>query len=1123
MKKIFIFLNFVFLSFITYTQEFISSAYHKNFEVNEYNAQPQNWEVIQDDRGMMYFANADGVLEYDGKNWRKIKTNFAVRCIALDGKGRIYVGGQGNFGYLAPNKIGEMKYFSISSRMDISKLKSPPDVWYIKIKNNEVYFQIIKKILKFSPYSNEDSIFDDSKNNLDKIKVFKTKKEFTSIFNLKNKIIALENDGYLSYLENNKLIETPYNKFLFKKENVKDLNEFDDNKLLISVNKKLLIYDEEKDTLLNFKTEADDFFKKNLIYCCKRISDNKFSIGTRNGGVVIINKNGKVLDIFNKENILQDNTCFNQMHKDGISWLTLNIGISKIETGSAFRFLGEKNNVGSPILSMIKHKKILYISTFAGISYLEMDKIKDKTKKIKFIEIPNTIQPVWDFQEFYTKKDTILFAGKTDGLFIVKKTGLEKISSNSYITIKESLLDRNKLFAGSRKKVELLEYKNSKFELTKITDLDGVVLSIEEIPNGNIWVGTFFNFVFQLKKKNKSDKLPISEQYELCHYDTSNNLPTGRIKTYYVNDEMIFTTNKGIYKFDNKKEKFYKTDDYGKLFGKEKENPIYNLLIRKNGDIIADGASILIKQKDNSYITDRMFSRRISSLMVASMSELSDSIILFGTSTKGLCIYNTKKINKTPKFYNTSIRKVICGQDSLLFFGTNYNIKNESILMTTLKQEKHLIPILNYKDNSLNFTYASQFYEAQEEIKYAYKLENFDKEWSNWTEETKKEYTNLYEGKYIFKVKAINFYKNESTIATYEFEILPPWQRTNLAYLSYIILGFIFIFMIVKLYTKRLKEQNIKLENTVQERTKEIRKQNEQIMGKNAELEQQKEEILTQSEELLISNEEITLKNEMITSSITYAQTIQKAILPIDENMKKHFDFFNIFRPKDIVSGDFYWFTKLKIENKFFIFVAVVDCTGHGVPGAFMSMIGSRLLSEIVKERKIIDTAKILELLDDGIKKSLKQAQTENNDGMDLCLCRFEKMENENINVNFSGAKRPLFIYRDENNEIETIKPDRRSIGGKTKKRRTVDFTNQEFFIKNEDIIYLTTDGYIDQNNLERKRFGTKQFLEIMKKIARKNLQKQKEILEKELNNWMKIEKQRDDITVMGIKNIRLM
>jgi len=163
--------------------------------------------------------------------------------------------------------------------------------------------------------------------------------------------------------------------------------------------------------------------------------------------------------------------------------------------------------------------------------------------------------------------------------------------------------------------------------------------------------------VFQLKKKNKSDNLPISEQYELCHYDTSNNLPTGRIKTYFVNNEIIFTTDKGIYKFDDKKEKFYKTDDYGKLFGKEKENPIYDLLIRKNG----------------------MFSRRLSSIMTASMYELSDSIVLFGTSTNGLFIYNTKIDTRRLDYYNTSIREVICGQDSLLFFGTNYKIQNDSI------------------------------------------------------------------------------------------------------------------------------------------------------------------------------------------------------------------------------------------------------------------------------------------------------------------------------------------------------------------------------------------------------------------------------------------------------------
>ncbi len=1243
MKKIFTLFLAFFLSFLVYAQEFTSSAYHKNFSFKEYKAHPQNWAVTQDKRGIMYFGNTSGVLEYDGVNWRLLNNSFPTRDIIVDNKGQIYVCGAGGFGYLSPNKIGEMKYISLSSRLN---LKSPPDVWTILEKNNEIYFQTRQKgIFKFSPYENKDSIFDASKKNIDKIKIIGKNKNFRKIYKVDNKIIASTTDKKFYFIENDTLVKTPYHDFF--KNFIFGIDKFDTNKLLFTKNRKLIIYDEITNKISDFKTEADAFIRKNRIYTGKKINqEDKFSAGTANGGVAIINKYGKIIDVFNNENILADNTCYGQFHKNGVSWYALNIGISKIETGSAFRFLNKKNNVESPVLSIAKHNKILYLSSFAGISYIELDKIKDKTKNIKFKKIPNTTQATWKFEKFFINKNKeILIAAKTNGLFIIEKDKLKKISDKYCYGILKSLKDTSKLFIGTQNSIEILEYKNSKFIMKKIADLKGNIISIAEDKNENIWIGTYFNGIYRLKHKQNYENLDIAEQYEILHYDTTNGLPSNNSNlTYFINDEIIFTTEKGILKFDDKKERFYHTDDYGKCFGEKIKKELSTLFIRKNGDIIADGRTILKKQKNNSYIADTTFAMRLPEMLLSSFLEMSDSIVLFG-SVDGLFIYNSKKKLEKQKSYNTLIREVKCGEDSILFFGTNYNVYNDSILTITLKQKNHLIPIVNYKDNSLVFHYSAQFYKAQNKIKYSHKLEGFENSWSNWTNETKKEYTNLYEGKYVFQVKSKNVYGDESTIARYEFEILPPWQRTNLAYLSYIVLGFIFIFMIVKLYTKRLKEQNVKLENTVQERTKEIRKQNEQIMGKNVELEQQKEEILTQAEELqevnveleklsivasetdnavlifdenfdlqwvnygfmkiygysfeeftkdkkinliknsgnleiksLINNcinkkksviyetknitkskdeiwlqttltpifdeennllkliaietdiseikdahNKISLQNEMITSSITYAQTIQKAILPIDLEMKKHFDFFNIFRPKDIVSGDFYWFTKLKIENKFFIFVAVVDCTGHGVPGAFMSMIGSRLLSEIVKERKIIDTAKILELLDDGIKKSLKQAQTENNDGMDLCLCRFEKMENENINVNFSGAKRPLFIYRDENNEIETIKPDRRSIGGKTKKRRTVDFTNQEFFIKNEDIIYLTTDGYIDQNNLERKRFGTKKFLEITKKIARKNLQKQKEILEKELNNWMKIEKQRDDITVMGIKNIRLM
>ena len=220
-----------------------------------------------------------------------------------------------------------------------------------------------------------------------------------------------------------------------------------------------------------------------------------------------------------------------------------------------------------------------------------------------------------------------------------------------------------------------------------------------------------------------------------------------------------------------------------------------------------------------------------------------------------------------------------------------------------------------------------------------------------------------------------------------------------------------------------------------------------------------------------------------------------------------------LFRPKDIVSGDFYWYSYADSMS----FVAVVDCTGHGVPGAFMSMIGTQLLNKIVNEDKIYSPAQILVELDEGVRWALKQETSNNQDGMDTCLCKIEKLDNIETKITFSGAKRPLFYYKFKENKLNRIVGSRRSIGGNVHNDKII-FENNAITLQNNDVIYLTTDGYVDQNNENRKRLGTKRLKNIIIEIANKKLNEQKQILETELDNWQQKEYQRDDITIIGVK-----
>lgn len=269
--------------------------------------------------------------------------------------------------------------------------------------------------------------------------------------------------------------------------------------------------------------------------------------------------------------------------------------------------------------------------------------------------------------------------------------------------------------------------------------------------------------------------------------------------------------------------------------------------------------------------------------------------------------------------------------------------------------------------------------------------------------------------------------------------------------------------------------------------------------------------IKTQKTQIEEQRDTLDLQNQKINASIQYAQNIQRAILPVRNQIKNLFESFIIYRPKDIVSGDFYWFTKVKDTA----FLAAVDCTGHGVPGAFMSMIGSSHLNEIVLEKQVTEPAKILSLLNEKIIESLRQDETENNDGMDVCFISIDLKSNK---ITFSGAKRPLFIFKNKTSEFDEIKGDRISIGGAKKKKDDEKFNNHIINAEKGDILFLSSDGLTDQNNLERKRFGSNRLKEIILNNISEPMNKQKEIIEKELDDFQQDEEQRDDITLIGIK-----
>ncbi|MEI6524248.1 MAG: two-component regulator propeller domain-containing protein, partial [Bacteroidota bacterium] len=389
---------------------------------------------------------------------------------------------------------------------------------------------------------------------------------------------------------------------------------------------------------------------------------------------------------------------------------------------------------------------------------------------------------------------------------------------------------------------------------------------------------------------------------------------------------------------------------------------------------------------------------------------------------------------------------------------------------------------LEYNQNSFSFEFAALNFYRNLENKYAYKMEGVDKDWIFSNNRRFTSYVNLKPGNYQFRVKACNSdgVWNEKGTSIY-LNISPPWWLTWWMYIVYAVITVLSIFFIIwwNLRSARAKAEMLKKE--VQKATLTIQDKSEKLSD--------------------------ALKD--IKDSITYALRIQEAILPEKKEVMNSFpESFILFKPKDIVSGDFYFFHKSDDQ----LLIAAADCTGHGVPGALMSMVGSERMSDAVKESN--DIKEILSNLNIGLKTSLKQSERDEStrDGMDIALCIIDSKTSV---LKFSGANRPLWIIRNGFNELLEIKATKASIGGLTENNQHFDV--HEILLYQGDTFYIFTDGYADQfGGNEGKKLKSRKLKEVLLSIQKMPMNEQESYLDKFIEDWKAGKEQVDDILIIG-------
>ena len=651
-------------------------------------------------------------------------------------------------------------------------------------------------------------------------------------------------------------------------------------------------------------------------------------------------------------------------------------------------------------------------------------------------------------------------------------------------TVKILMLDKkNNLWIGSGG-LNLYQRDQDKFiyYLNNANDIESVssnnISSLEESKDGKIWVATFdagLNLLDPITGKAKRFKHDPENPNSLSdnkltslHIDKNDILWIGTKSGLccYIEDKetfVLFTENDGL---PNNHISGIESDDYG------------NLWISTNKGICLFNPA---KRKVKSYdVNDGVQSNEFKA---NSSFKAKDGYIYFG-GVKGMNRFNPRKLSDNRNPPNLVL--------------TGFSILNkphplkENILIT-----KEIT--LSYKDYFFSFDFAGLEYTNPAKNKYKYILEGFNEEWINIGTTRSLTFTNLDPGEYTLHIQACNndgvWSDNTDGI---RITITPPFWKTKWFYTSCILVIIFSVYSYIKFREKKLTKEKVVLENKVEIRTKELKQ--EKIKVEEA--------------------------HKEITDSIHYAKRIQRALLASDILLKKNLpEYFVLYKPKDIVSGDFYWAYKVDANygskdrkqvsitaDKFLL--AAGDCTGHGVPGAFMSLLNISKLSETVNEKKITSPEVILDHVRGEIIKALNPegAEVESKDGMDCVLCAFDFNKRE---LQFAAANNPLWLLR--NKELIEYKPDKIPVGiyhGELKP-----FSLQTINLLKNDIVYIFTDGYADQFGGEKgKKFKYQQLKELLLTNAHLSMQEQKMFLNSAIEKWKGNLEQVDDILIIGIK-----
>lgn len=774
----------------------------RNYEPDEYGAFNQNWDIAQDSLGRIYFANGSGVLIYDGVNWElfELPKQSHTKSIAIDKDNNVFVGATNEFGYLRPQASGTPTYVSLSDSLS----KTDSDfmvVWQTHATSEGIYFQSTEAIFRW-----KEGILQTWKAGENKF--------FKSFWVDHTYYVWVQNEG-LMHMKDDELQMAKNGEF-FADKRIMAILPIEANKLLVTTFDGLYIYNGNE--VATFETELKGFVENNNLYAGHKLSNGLFAFAGYKEGLAIMNKQGKKICIMQGEGILPAPVLSLFLDRSGILWAGLEYGVSKIDFPSSFshfRQLGLTDRV----VSIIRYEQELYAGAVNGLYVLK----SNGKEQAHFVKIKGTDYRIWDLALF---ADKLLIAHEDqDGDVLVwdneSLEQIEDIKANSILT---SSLDKNRVFITTPGGLFSLYHKNGEwFNEGLLERINTGIYSIVEEANGNLWLSTSSSEVWHVSFAGREYAQRMYKP-KLEKYGVENGLPDEVGYFRILKDQVFYSVfeSGSTYEFDQKKNRFELSETIRKLVGLPEEFFLYdvneqeNILLRTDNPNKTSKLMVGWNQENGEYKTEDLLFERISSLTgPATVPFLEKDSILWYGGKDGIFRQDLRQRRKlaSNRKMHTLIKKVVYREDSVLYGGYGTS------------------PLLQipFKQNQFRFQFALPSFYQEKNNQYQYQLGGFDDNWSFWTFETQKDYTNIPEGDYTFKVRAKNIFGQISEPASYSFTILPPWYRTWWAYLIYVAIAGLLLWLFALWRSKQLYRKNLILEGIVKRRTEEIRQKNKQL------------------------------------------------------------------------------------------------------------------------------------------------------------------------------------------------------------------------------------------------------------------------------------------------------